>query len=300
MIDMTKDEEVFRLRDLHEEFLRDQYFTAFSIITPKNNWLCIDKNENNIESLVKRAEEKEVFNLVVKDSDKILGFINLTDIKEKKWDKMVSLDEFSISASLSLFNLVDRMVKDSKDRKRARSPLYFVHAAEEKSENLVGIITFWDLNRAPAYILSYPILVYLEHTLLLKIIDSHKEWTEHATFLSNISGNDRNGYIRKFLRGPSYNYKVLDRWGLLELLTFFKSDPHIQRDSSDVPGELLNLFNERRNFRNIIGHTVKLIIRDNVHFSEDLKELNDIWNIGKEMFENFIDPKVRHSSPIID
>ena len=52
--------------------------------------------------------------------------------------------------------------------------MYFVQNPGSDSNEPIGIVTYWDLNRAPAYIFSFAILVYLEHTLLSKIEETHK------------------------------------------------------------------------------------------------------------------------------
>ena len=297
---MTTDGEIFRLRDLHEKFTKSPYFSAFSIITPKYDWLCVDRRETDIDSLIKRAERKQIFNLVVKDGERILGSINLIDLRKERWSEIVKVDDFSIPASLQLFELIDRMVNDSQYFERERSPLYFVYEKGNKSRGLVGILTFWDLNRAPAYILSYSILVYLEHTLLLKIRDSHNVWSEHVDLLTRIAEDDPDHYIKKFVRGPEYNYRILSKWGLPELLTFYKSDSHVERDSTEISEDLLNSFTQPEGFRNRIGHPVKLMIRDDENFKDDLKKMRIIWDSGRKAFVNFVDPKVRHSAPFID
>ena len=296
---MTSGDEVLKLRGLHEEFLNEKYFSAFSIITPKRDWLCVDKNESNIDLKIEKAKRKKIFNLVVKENERISGSINLKYLERRQWDKLEEIEKFSVLESMHLFDLVERMVKDSKKAKRELSPLYFVYPTEDRTKDPVGIVTFWDLNRAPSYILSYPILVYLEHTLLFKIRDSHKEWSKHTDLLNKLSENeDPYHYIKKFVKGPQYDYKVLSRWWLPQLVYFYKNDQHIERNHSEIPEELISSFIERGKFRNRLGHTVNLIIRDDKHFNEDLNELNNIWNLGKKIFINFIDPKVRHSSPV--
>ena len=298
---MTTDGEIFKLRDLHEKFAENPYFSAFSIITPKHDWLCVDMRERDIESLIKSAERKQIFNVVVKDGERILGSINLMDLREERWSEIVKVDNFSIPASLQLFELVDRMVNDSQYLERERSPLYFVYEKENKSGNPAGILTFWDLNRAPVYIFSYTILVYLEHSLLLKIRDSHNTWCDHADLLRKISDQcHRYDNIKNFVKGPKYDYKSLSKWGLPELLTFYNNDPHIERDSRKISENLLNSFTDGWTFRNRIGHTVKLIIEDNPCFKDDLRRLKSIWELGKPAFIDFIDPKVRHSAPFVN
>ena len=297
---MTFDNDVIELKKVHEDYVENPYFTAFSLTTPHSDWLCIDKKDTNLEDKVKEAKILHIFNLVVKEDKKTIGSINVEDLGNENWrDLIVHSDDYFISASMSLFDLVGRMMKDSQNQKRERSPLYFVGNSALSDEEPVGIATFWDLNRAPAYILSYSILVYLEHTLLLKIRDSHNTWCEHIELLKQIANEDPQCYIKKFVRGPKYNYRILSKWGLPELLTFYRKDPHIDRDILMISDDLIAAFSDESAFRNRIGHSVKLLVEDkDKKFQTDLRRLNVIWNLGRTAFITFIDPKVRHSSPI--
>ncbi|MEM0136373.1 MAG: hypothetical protein QXU18_14300 [Thermoplasmatales archaeon] len=300
---MPINDEVSGLMNVHKKFIENPYFSAFSIMTPKDDWLCFDTKRSDIESLTEEAKRKQIFNLVVKEGEEILGSINLKDLKENEWrNKLVKVDKFLIPASKPLIDLVDQMIRDSENLERERSPLYFVQGRGNKSKYPVGILTFWDLNRAPAYILSYSILVFLEHSLLLKIRDSHDTWCDHADLIKQINRQDpqRNiSYIKKFVNRPRYNYRILSKWGLQELLIFFKYDPHIEGDSAEISEDLLNLFALEKDFRNRIGHPVKLIVTDDGNFRCDLKKLQIIWKLGKKAFINFTDPKVRHSTPFL-
>ena len=82
------------------------------------------------------------------------------------------------------------------------------------------------------------------------------------------------------------------------MLHFYKSDPHINKDLEWISDKLIELVSIGGDFRNRVSHSVKLLVKDDDNFSLDLQRLSLIWKTGKTAFENFIDPKVRHSSPI--
>ena len=302
-VDMKIGDSVKELRKIHKEFTENPYFSVFSVVTQHDDWLCIDKSGVDLAEKKRDARIGKIFNLVVKENSKTVGSINIEDLNNPNWKKnIVDLDDYSISASTSLFDITERMVKDSVNLERKRSPLYFVRDPASQDSEPVGIATFWDLNRAPSYILTYPILVYLEHTIFLAIKESHTVWHDHSELLSRIMSRfrDRYGNISGFFNAPKYDYKELSRWGLPELVTFYRYDVHIRKGKFKISDELIDSFSDGSDFRNRVGHTVKLLVEDKDDtFHTDLRRLYTIWNAGKPAFINFIDPKLRHSSPIM-
>lgn len=300
---MKIDDSIMKLRKMHKEFTENPYFSVFSLMTQHDDWLCIDKSGVDLEEKKGRARIREIFNLVVKENSKTVGSINIEDLNNPDWQNyIVDLDDYSIPASTSLFDITERMVKDSVNLERKRSPLYFVRDPDSTDREPVGITTFWDLNRAPSYILSYSILVYLEQTIFLSIKESHTVWHDHSELQSRLISmfGERYGNISGFFRGPKYDYKKLSKWGLQELLAFYRYDVHIDKDKFEVSDELVDSFSDGGKFRDRLGHTVKLLVEDKDDtFDTDLRRLNTIWKTGKSAFINFIDPKVRHSSPIL-
>ena len=226
------DSEFLALRKIHNNFTLNDYFTAFSLVTHQSDWLWIDINDRNVERKVKEAKEKHIFNLVVKDHGTTLGYVNVLDLKDNKITKLEKVDKHTIPSSTPLYKLSGMMLKDANNIKRERSPIYFVKIPEPVSREPIGLVTYWDLNRAPSYIFSYSILVYLEQTIFLKIRDSHKLWEDHRDFLDKIRGYMRPwepklhiSWISQFISGPNYNYKILSKWGLPELLAFYPELP---------------------------------------------------------------------------
>ena len=298
------------LKTLHKEFLESNYFSALSIMTPKKDWLCIDRNNPNIEKEYECAKKKKIFNLVVIEGQHVSGYINVKYIRPKgkesdiDWDKMEKIEGHSVLENLPLFKFLNIMVNDAKNVRRRMSPLYFVLPSEGNTEEPIGIVSFWDLNRAPSYILSYPILVYLEHTLIFKIKHSHTSWVDHGELLTQIGdhfGVDKNIHKRfkKFLCGPEYKHSILTNCGFPELVYFYENDPHIDKDGDEIIKNLIDLFKANRKFRNIIAHSVNLIV-DGQHFRQNLEELEKIWDYGQTAFCNFIDPKLSYSPPLIN
>ena len=293
------------LSKIHEEFTRNNYFTVFSLMTPKLDWLWIDINNRNYDEKVKEAKKKEFFNLVVKDNESTLGYINLEDLNDDINKKLEKVNEHIIPSSMPLYDLTAKMIKDAKNLERERSPLYFVTSPGADSRDPIGLVTLWDLNRAPSYIFSYSILVYLEQTLLFKIKDSHKSWENHDSVINKIKATyPKLRYIEdldKFIRGPQYKHKALSKLGLPELLAFYMNDPHIVDMKEKIIDDLVNHFKSSEGIRNRIGHPINLLVRDDDdNFLKDLSILNRIWDVGREAFIKFLDPKVRHSSPYIE
>ena len=293
------------LSKIHEEFTRNNYFTVFSLMTPNLDWLWIDINNRKYDEKVEEAKKNDVFNLVVKDNGTTLGYINLEDLNDDINKKLEKVNKHIIPSSMPLYDLTAKMIKDAKNIERERSPLYFVTSPGADSRDPIGLVTFWDLNRAPSYIFSYSILVYLEQTLLFKIRDSHKSWENHDSVLNKVrSINPNLRYIEaleEFIRGPQYEYKALSKLGLPELLAFYMNDPHIVDMKEKITDDLVNYFKSSEGVRNRIGHPINLLVRDDDdNFLKDLSILNDIWDVGREAFIKFLDPKVRHSSPYIE
>jgi hypothetical protein len=290
--------------DIHKRFMESPYFTAFVVMTHRKEWLCIDKTGNDREAMKERAEKAEIFNLVVKEDGKVVGFINVKDLNHVMWtEHIVKVEDHTISSTMSLFNLAEKFAKDSQNTERERSPLYFVIDPAHFDEEPIGIVTYWDLNRSPAYVLSYLILVYLEQTILLEIKKSHRVWSDHDKIFERlvppiVSTRDYS-CIKKFAHQPAYNYEELSKCGFEGLLAFYKTDFHVNKDSAIISDALISSFLDDGKFRNRISHTLKLLIEDNDNkFRADLTRLNTIWKYGKKAFIVFGDPKVRHSSPI--
>ena len=307
---MESNDSLNNLKDLHKEFLNSSYFSALSIMTPKEDWLCIHRDDKCLKETYCEAKKRRIFNLVVMDGQQVSGFINIKYINKRNeeftvdWNRMEKVEEHAICESLSLFDLLKKMVGDAKKVKRRMSPLYFVLPSKGSTKEPIGIISFWDLNRAPTYILSYPILVYLEHTLIFKIRHSHKSWVEHGELLTEIGrhfGVDKHVHNRfkKFLSAPEYNHSILSKCGFSELVYFYENDPHIEGDGDEIIKNLINLFKDNRKFRNIIAHSVNLIV-DSQHFRQNLEDLEKIWDYGKVAFSNFIDPKLSYSTPLMN
>lgn len=313
---MEANDSLNNLKDLHEEFLNSSYFSALSIMTPREDWVCIERNGENICGAYEEATKMNIFNLVVKDGQNVLGYINVKYIKQGEhgydidWKKMEKTVDHTVSGTSHLSKLLKRMAKDAKQVEREMSPLYFVLPSQANSKEPIGIISFWDLNRAPSYILSYPILVYLEHTLINKIKKSHKDCVEHEDLLEKVRVTEKKGkeskkyqHFKEFLENPTDNYSKLSKWYFPELVFFYENDPHIERDGDEVLKNLIELlkknWNNNTKFRNMIAHTVNLIV-DGEKFRENLEDLEKIWDYGKIAFSNFINPKLSYSSPLIN
>lgn len=294
---MNTGDGIFGDKEVHKKFLNDPYFSASFLMTPREEWLCVDKEKSNLDGQIKKAKGKKISNLVVKEGNNVVGSINLLDLENKEWREINESREYNIPDSMSIFELVNRMAKDCKNFTREKSPLYFVYRSNDTRKEPVGLITFWDLNRAPVYILSYISLLYLEQTLLLKIRASHKKWSDHSEILKKIAPYDKKGYIKKFLAGPEYQYEILSKWGLNDLMCFYKNDPHVEKDSSSSLNDLVEQFSIDTDYRNRIAHTVKLLVNDNKKFRDDIILLRSLLASGKQAFINFSDPKVRHSKP---
>jgi hypothetical protein len=309
-VDMNDIDTLYDLKDLHKEFLDSKYFSALSIMTPKEDWLCVHRYESCLKENYEEAQKRKIFNLVVMDGQHVSGYINVKYIKKRDgeynidWDKMEKIEVHTVHETLDLFNLLKKMVNDAKKVRRRMSPIYFVNSSQGGSKEPIGIISFWDLNRAPAYILSYPILVYVEHTLIIKIKNSHKRWVEHEDLLTKIrekygEKTRKSRLFKEFLGSSEYNYSKLFKFGFPELLYFYENDPHIDRDEDRTIENLISLFKDNRKFRNIIAHSVNLIV-EGQHFRQNLEDLEKIWDYGKTAFCNFINPKLSYSPPLIN
>ena len=190
------------------------------------------------------------------------------------------------------------MANDSIGLKRESSPLYFVFDYSSRQGEPIGIVTYWDLNRAPDYIFSFAIQTYLEHTILLAIRDSHKFWEDHSLVLQSIKG--RREVLEKFLNGGKYNYRALSNLGFSEMFEFYRKDPHIDKKKINFPDDKINYISVPNNYRNRVGHPVRLLVEDDDDFHKDLERLSMIWEMGMDAFLKFVNPKVRHSSPSVE
>lgn len=301
-LDMNFNNHVFQLEKVHQDFINDPYFTVFTILTPRRDWLCIDVNCGDIENRMKQAIKAEISNLVVTDGDITKGYLNVQEWTEEKitldnWKTSYKpINEHSFQSSMSLLQTVKKMSNDSKGLKKAYSPLYFVFDSFAHDREPIGIVTYWDLNRAPAYIFSYAIQIYLEHTILLAIRDSHELWEDHSPVIGAMNPKLRDG-IKKFMKNGKYNYDALSGWSFPEMLEFYKNDPHIDKEIIGFSNDAINSISISDNYRNRVGHPVRLMVEDDDCFHEDLERLSVIWKMGKETFLKFTNPKVRHSSP---
>ena len=302
LVDMSSEDNVCQLDRYHQRFMDDQYFTVFTMMTPSQDWLCIDLNGGNINDGLEKANKIGISNLVVKDGEITKGYINVHELEENQrtsdnWKDFIKpYKEHLLKSSLTLLQTAKIMTKDSKGLKREKSPLYFVINPDSKQDEPIGLMTFWDLNRAPAYIYSYAIQTYLEHTILLAIRDSHKQWEDHSQVLQSIESD----YIRalsNFLEGGDYNYNALSKLGFPEMFEFYRKDPHTDKERIKFPEDLIEYISEPNDFRNRVGHPVRLLVEDNDKFHDDIERLSVIWDIGREAFLKFINPKVRHSTP---
>ena len=307
-MDSTKIENAFKLEEYHRDFLNNRYFQVFTIMTPRKDWLCIDLNTGDINESVKQAKEAEISNIVVMDGDITKGYINVNEWNEKKiamddWKQISkSYKDHLLSHSLTLLETVKKMANDSIGLKRESSPLYFVFDYSSRQGEPIGIVTYWDLNRAPAYIFSYAIQAYLEQIILLAIRDSHpqKLWKDHSMVIQALEPNLREIESRRiicFLGNGKYNYEALSKWGFSEMLQFYKSDPHINKELIEFSDDAIDSISIPADYRNRVGHPIKLLVEDDDCFHKDLERLSVIWKMGKEAFLRFTNPKVRHTSP---
>lgn len=201
-------------------------FEVSSIATHKEKWICVDKNDKRSYSeKAKVAENCDIFNLVATDGNKILGYINRLDLNEGQLDRIVRWNEKSLDAESKLTVVIDEMVNDSsKIDERERSPLYFVNSKLNGKSEPLGIVTFWDLNRAPAYTLSYTCMIYLEHTLFNLIKERHETWEDHASLVEKCTRRE----VKSFLRSPKPSIeKISKNWVLGDLIEFCKVDSHV-------------------------------------------------------------------------
>ena len=303
-MDSTKIEDAFKLEEYHRDFLNNRYFQVFTIMTPRKDWLCIDLNTGDINESIKQAKEAEISNIVVMDGDITKGYINVNEWNEKKiamddWNQISkSYKDHLLSHSLTLLETVKKMANDSIGLKRESSPLYFVFDYSSRQGEPIGIVTYWDLNRAPDYIFSFAIQTYLEHTILLAIRDSHKFWEDHSLVLQSIKG--RREVLEKFLNGGKYNYRALSNLGFSEMFEFYRKDPHIDKKKINFPDDKINYISVPNNYRNRVGHPVRLLVEDDDDFHKDLERLSMIWEMGMDAFLKFVNPKVRHSSPSVE
>ena len=213
-----------------------------------------------------------------------------------------SYKDHLLSHSLTLLETVKKMANDSIGLKRESSPLYFVFDYSSRQGEPIGIVTYWDLNRAPAYIFSYAIQAYLEQTILLAIRDSHpqKLWKDHSMVIQALKpklNDSESRRVKGFLGNGKYKYKALSKWGFAELLHFYKSDPHINKELIELSDDAIDNISISGDYRNRVGHPIKLLVEDNEEYHKDLERLSVIWEAGREAFLKFINPKVRHSSP---
>ena len=303
-MDSRKIENAFKLEEYHRDFLNNRYFQVFTIMTPRQDWLCIDLNTGDINESIKQAKEAEISNIVVMDGDITKGYINVNEWNEKKiamddWNQISkSYKDHLLSHSLTLLETVKKMANDSIGLKRESSPLYFVFDYSSRQGEPIGIVTYWDLNRAPDYIFSFAIQTYLEHTILLAIRDSHKFWEDHSLVLQSIKG--RREVLEKFLNGGKYNYRALSNLGFSEMFEFYRKDPHIDKKKINFPDDKINYISVPNNYRNRVGHPVRLLVEDDDDFHKDLERLSMIWEMGMDAFLKFVNPKVRHSSPSVE
>ncbi len=273
-------------------------FEVFSIATHKKEWLCVDKNDWHSHSRkAKDAEVYDLFNLVVTDHNKVVGYINRQDLSNEDWEKMVRWDEKSLDAEKKLTDEIDQLVKDSsKIARRERSPLYFVSSELNGKAMPLGIITFWDLNRAPAYILSYACMIYLEHTLLNSIRDTHKTLENHRSLADRFESPG----LRSFFRSSNPSFRELSKkWYLRDLIEFCRKDTHVSPWCKEIDETLMECLDGsgEESLRNRIGHPMNLLVRDdNTNFKDDLVKLGKLWSAGIEALRHFHNPKVRQKS----
>lgn len=293
------DEQQFleQLGERLQELTEQPAFEVFSIATHKEKWICVDKNDKQSYSKkAKEAEDYDLFNLVVIDHNRILGYINREDLREEQWNKMVRWNEKSLDAETKLTDVIGKLFRDSSGiTRRERSPLYFVNLKLNGVVEPLGIITFWDLNRAPAYTLSYAVLVYLEHTLLDLIRETHETWEDHSSIVEKCKSEQVKILLR--MRNPTIE-EISAKWYLRDLIEFCEKDPHVSPLCTEIDETLMECLDGPRDecLRNRIGHSIKLLVRDDKNYRCDLEKLERLWSSGKKAFGKFSNPKVRIKS----
>ena len=111
------------LRAIHKEFLESGYFSAFSIMTPKKDWLTIDRFDNNPLKIALNATNRGITNIVVCEGRNIKGFINARDLAEGHWNMMKEgIENFMFEGDILLPVLVDRMMIDSNNTELDQAP----------------------------------------------------------------------------------------------------------------------------------------------------------------------------------
>ena len=128
---MEANDSLNNLKDLHEEFLNSSYFSALSIMTPKEDWLCIHRDDKCLKETYCEAKKRRIFNLVVMDGQQVSGFINIKYINKRNeeftvdWNRMEKVEEHAICESLSLFDLLKKNGGRRKKGKEEDEPFIF-------------------------------------------------------------------------------------------------------------------------------------------------------------------------------
>ena len=267
-------------------------FTAFSLITHRSNWLTVEYLQKDVEEEVRDAERYEIFNLVVIENHKVKGSINVKDLCNGDWDHCVPLSSFTINPSTPIPNLVETFSKDSRDTDRKRSPVYFVNSTNGAKQNPLGILTFWDLNRAPVYILSTLVVTFVEQSLL----DQAKNAYFHKDQIDLLSCTQR---VRDYIEAMDFSPSRLSEWYFHDFISLIRSDETIRMGSLPLSGELVSALEGTGNdsFRNRVNHSNKLVVRDDdINFTQDLHKLCVVMTEGLPWIDEFTNPKVSYTS----
>ncbi|MHB1440128.1 MAG: hypothetical protein ACYCSO_09370 [Cuniculiplasma sp.] len=295
--------------DSLEELLKSRPFQAQSLITPIDDFVYIDEKATTkkVEEIVNDARNKSISSIGIFKNSKPFGYsvIPPPNRKNKNYDPKRDYIKFKSHHYLKYNDTLEIIISkfidvNNSSEKTTSPPIFLITGENDNNDDLIGLMTYWDLNRRSVYSFIYTIFVYFEQSIKIEIYKSHIDRLDNCIrdFIRRQEVKKKNS--RKICDGNCGLNQIISNLKFLELQKLFYDDKHISTTIKEkFPKEVVEAVGSKRNQ---IAHPVNLIM-DNGRgdlFKKNLQILKRICVEGRKIvIDNDDNPKnTMHSSPL--
>ena len=231
-----------------------QKFTASLIMTPRKQWVCWERG-SSISTLVK-DNGKLVYDVIpVEENGKIIGIVRNPNFNIEP----ITLD-WCLTHDTPIDSLLDFFIKTQK-------PACFLL----KGDDLVGLVTPADFNKASARAMVYIRLAELEIQLGRFLHNRGVREKQIFTVLSSKRKKELQS-LHRIEKEKNVDVSIIERLFLKELFLLIKKY-HLYHDLAfDNEEEYTSALEELNNLRNQIMHPVNILVEDSHNSLKKLKE----------------------------
>lgn len=249
------------------ELLDGEMFTAKSMATKWENCRKLFLGERVSREKIREAKDLDIDNLPVVDGPTVLGYAKTDELRQGMVVSQShihhSFQESMVGSSERLPALARRFLQDGMENYN----LYFV---TDGGRNLLGIMTYADLNRRTSYIYSYVMISFLEQWAKMQIENKYRLVGRRLStrWMSSLDAERRSLLARQ---AAEKHQSTLGVASLDDLIRILRRDV-----KQDMDRDFKRMLASALSIRPRVAHPVKLLVprKD----SEGLSHLVRFWD----------------------